>query len=93
MIDVVAQPPPGVGQVGEHRRLQALPPRRAPEALDRAQGLRVPRRRHHLADAPLVQLLGEGAGAALGHVLRAVVGQDLLRRPKGIQSGPQNPED
>src|SRR5262245_9166249 len=93
MIDPVAQPPAGIGQVHEHRRLQALPPQRAPEALDLAQGLRVPRRRHHLADAALVQLPGEGAGAPPGHVLRAVVGQDLLGRPEGVQRGPQGFED
>jgi hypothetical protein len=93
VIDVMAQPPPGVGQVHEHRRLQALTPQRPPEALDLAQGLRVPRRRHHLADAALGQLAAQGAGAPPGHVLRAVVGQDLLGRAEGIQRRPQHFQD
>jgi hypothetical protein len=50
------------------------------EALDLAQGLRPPRRRHHLADATLFQLLGKSALAPLSHVLAAVVGEDLLGR-------------
>ena len=53
MVDEVADPPPGVFQVEEHRGFQAFPPQRAPETLDLAERLRMPRPRHHLANAPL----------------------------------------
>ena len=67
-------------QVPEDRALHQLAPQGPPEALDLAQRLGVPRARHDLPDAaPLAQLV-EGALAAPGVVLRAVVGQDLLRR-------------
>src|SRR5580704_5806867 len=42
-------------------RKTALPPQGSPETLDLAQRLRPTRRRHHLLDATLVQLLAEGA--------------------------------
>jgi hypothetical protein len=61
VVDEQADAPPGVAQVEEDRRRHALAPQRPPEALDLAQGLRVPRPGHHLADAALLQLLGEGA--------------------------------
>src|SRR5438132_10422536 len=82
-INEPANPPLGVPQIEEHGRLDTLAPERSPEAFDLAQRLRPSRRRHHLLDAPLLQLLGERALAPPGDVLRAVVGQDLLGRAIG----------
>src|SRR6516164_4836667 len=80
MVDEQANPPLRIAQIHEHRAFDTLPPQGAPETLDFAQGLRPPWRRHHLLDSALLQLLGEYTLAAPGHVLRAVIGQDLLRR-------------
>ena len=79
-----------IAQVHEHRALDTFAPQGAPETLDLAQGLRPPRCRHHLPDATLLQLLGEGALATPGHVLAAVIGQDLLRGAVGGQRRPQH---
>jgi hypothetical protein len=54
-IDEQTDPPPGIVQVHKDGRLHALPPQRAPEALDLPQRLRTPRRRYDLADAALFQ--------------------------------------
>src|SRR5207247_3914493 len=43
MIDEQPEPLPGLAQIKKHRRLDALPPQRSPEALDLAQRLRPPR--------------------------------------------------
>ena len=65
-------PPPSSSRMG--------PPQTPPSGLVRARQLRSARARHDLLDpAPLAEL-GEGALPAPGHVLRAVVGQDLGRR-------------
>src|SRR5207245_10936565 len=65
----------------------------APEAFDLAQSLRPPGCGHDLLDAALLQLLGEDALAAPGDVLRAVVGEDLLRSAVGSDGGTQDFED
>jgi hypothetical protein len=85
VVDVQTDPPPRVAEACEHRRLDALPPQRAPEALDLAQRLGVPQRGHHLANAAPGQLLVEGRLAAPGNLLAAVVGQDLLRAAEAVQ--------
>src|SRR5580693_10433671 len=78
MVDEQADPLPGIAEVDEHGSLDALAPQGSPEALDLTERLRPPRRRHDLLDAALLQLAREGALAPPRHVLRTVVGQDLL---------------
>jgi hypothetical protein len=68
VVDEQANAPLGVAQVQEDSSLHALAPHRAPEALDLAQRLRVPRRGHHLPHAAFLQLLGERTLAAPGDV-------------------------
>jgi hypothetical protein len=93
MVDEMTDALLGIAEVEEDRLLDTLAPQRTPEALDLAQRLRPARRRHDLADAALVELLGEGALAAPGHVLAAVVGQDLLGAAVGRQRRPQHLHD
>ncbi len=80
VVDEQSDPALGIAHVDEDRALDALAPERAPEAFDLAERLRVAWPGHDLLDAAFFQLLGERALAAPGHVLRAVVGEDLLRR-------------
>ena len=79
MIDEQTNSPLGVAEVHKDCRFDALAPQRSPKALNLSQGLRMPWRRHQLLDAAFFQLLVERALPAPGHVLAAVVGQDLLR--------------
>ena len=67
-------------EVHEHRALEAFSPQRAPEAFDLPERLRPTRPGHDLLDAALLQLAGKSAFAPPRHILRAVVGQDLLGR-------------
>lgn len=90
MVHEQADPPPGILQVEEDGALHTLPPQGSPEALDLAERLRVPGPRYDLANAALLQLAGELALSPPGHVLRAVVGQDLLRCRVGSQRRPQH---
>jgi len=90
MVDEQTDPLPGVAEVDEHRALQELAPQCAPEAFDLPERLRPTRRGDDLLDAAFLQLAGEGALAAPGHVLRAVVGQEFRRRPIGVQRRPHH---
>jgi hypothetical protein len=90
MVQEQTDPPLRIAQVQEDGALDALTPQRAPEAFDLAQGLRPPRRRHHLLDAALLQLLRERALATPGHILAAVVRQNLLGRAVRGQRRPQH---
>src|SRR6266702_3047231 len=83
----------GIAHVDEDGALDALPPQRAPEAFDLAERLRVAWPGHDLLDAAFFQLLGERALAAPSHVLRAVVGEDLLRRAVRRQADAQHLQD
>src|SRR5262249_7396829 len=83
----------GVAQVQEDCRLDAFPPQRSPEALDLAQRLRMTGGGDYLPDAALFQLAAERALAAPGHVLAAVVGQNLLGRAIRCQAGAQDFQD
>ena len=88
MIDEQADAALGIAEIGEDGGVDALTPESAPEAFDLAQSLRPPWRRHYLLDAALLQLAREHALATPSHVLRAVVGEDLLRRAVGCQRRP-----
>src|SRR5262249_13176681 len=90
MVDVQADALLRVPQIDEDCALNALTPQTAPEALNLAQSLRSPRRRHYLLDAAFLQLFGESAFASPGHVLAAVVSQDLLRSAVRSQRRPQH---
>src|SRR5262249_26997451 len=93
VVDEMADAGAGIGQVHKDGGLDALAPQRAPEAFDLAQGLRPPWRGDHLADAAFVQLLAEGALAAPGDILAAVVGEDLLGPAVAGQRGAEYLQD
>ena len=57
----------GIGQIEKNRRLEALAPKRAPEALDLAQRLRMPGPRDHLLDAVLAEYQPEIIFHAAAH--------------------------
>ena len=71
--------------VGPHP-LPKLRPDRLPQSLALAHRLRVVRRRQHLTDAEAVQPLAEGRPPAPAVVLRALVGEDLLRLAESLDA-------
>ena len=90
VVDEQADPLASIGQVEEDRGLDTFTPQRSPEPFDFAERLRSPRARDDLLNAPFFQLLGELALASPGHVLRAVVGEDLTRLAVGSQRRTQH---
>jgi hypothetical protein len=84
-------PPPGDAAA---RRGLGLAPQRLPEALDLAQRLGMARAGQDMANAAILQDLAEGALAAPGVVLGAVVGEApprTHRRSPSPRSGPRAP--
>jgi len=84
--DPVTEPTLCLGKaVGSHP-LPELRPDRLPQSLALADRLRVVRRRQHLTDAEAVEPLAEGRPPAPAVVLRALVGEDLLRLAKSLDA-------
>jgi hypothetical protein len=79
IVDPVIAPLTGIGEGGEDRLAQKLPPQRLPEALDLAQGLRMVRSATDMSDPLLLEHPLKARLAAPGHELAPVVGEDLPR--------------
>ncbi len=77
VVDPVLESTAGIGERGEHRLLEKLPPDRLPETLDLAQRHRVLRRTADVLHALLAQHLLEPRFSAPGHKLPPVVGKNL----------------
>src|SRR5262245_46489932 len=93
VVDEQPDPSLSVAHVHEDCALDALAPQGAPEAFDLAQRLRPTWRGHDLFDATLFQFAREGALATPGHVLTAVIGQDLFGHAIGCERCSEDLDD